>query len=446
MYQNKNTATIDHIKTILFPLILILFCGCGQKGTGEHKEISFPITLTYWCSSNQQEIELAEELVNKWNKQHDSIQVKLQPIPASQSSEEVLLAAIAGGTTPDICSNMWPGAMDDFTSAGGLVQLDRFPDFWSTVGERVPGDLLCTFQAPDSHYYQLPWKTNPIMLMYNVNMFREAGVNQPPETYSEYLSAAEKVTLDKDGDGDYDQWMGYRDTRPIWWQRLFDFYTFYIAASGGKTLFENSHIIFNNPAAIQVFDFFREVYSKGYFPITTFQGDNFIAGRLATQITGAWNIAHVEKFKPEGFQYDIAPIPVPDHYEGPIYTYGDHKNISIFSNTHHPEAAWEFVKFLIRKQSDLRLLELCNQIPIRKNMTTDTLFAAYFKDHPKIKKYAEQAPYTRGVDGISDLKEIFDAISQEYEACAVYGARTPEKALERAVERTKVIMKWSQSR
>ncbi|RKY55138.1 MAG: sugar ABC transporter substrate-binding protein, partial [Candidatus Neomarinimicrobiota bacterium] len=64
---------------------------------------------------------MAKYLVDNWNAVNDSVKVKLQPIPASQSSEEVLLAAIAAGTTPDICSNIWPGAMDDFIATGGLV-------------------------------------------------------------------------------------------------------------------------------------------------------------------------------------------------------------------------------------------------------------------------------------------------------------------------------------
>ena len=61
-------------------------------------------------------------------------------------------------------------------------------------------------------------------------------------------------------------------------------------------------------------------------------------------------------------------------------------------------------------------------------------------------KYAEQAPYTRGVDGASDLKEIFDGISQEYEACAVFGLKTPEKAVNDAAKRAKMIMEWNRSR
>ena len=427
-------------------ILLAILISCREESETSDVKKKETIELKYWCASNSHEISLARLLVKEWNATHPNIKVNLQPIPASQSSEEVLLAAIAGKTTPDICSNMWPGAMDDFTSSGGLVNFDRFPDFFEFMEKRDPKDVLESFRSPDGKYYQLPWKTNPTMLMYNVNRFREAGIEGELKTYSQFLAAAEKLTIDTDGDGSFDHWMGYRNITSIWWQRLFDYYPFYIAASGGKTLFDGSEIIFNNKASVQVFDFFQKIYKNDYFPTATMQGDRFISGHLATQITGPYHIAHVERFKPEGFEYDIMPLPVPDDYEGPVYTRGDHKNIAVFSTTKHPEAAWKFAKYLISPESDLKLLEICTQVPIRKNLLSDSLYHNYFEKNPKMVKFAEQAPLTRGVDGVSDLKEIFDGISQEYEMCAIYGVKSPQEAVRDAAERARVIIEWNRSR
>ncbi len=403
-------------------------------------------TITYWCAANPHEIELARILVDAWNEGDHSVRVKLQPIPSSQSSEEVLLAAIAGGTTPDVCSNMWPGAMDEFINAGGLVRLDQFEDFFEYNLARVPGELMETFAASDDHYYQLPWKTNPIMIMYNKKMFREAGIDSLPRSYSQLLEAGKKLTLDRDGDGQIDQWMGYRNIKPIWWQRFFDYYAFYVAASGGLSLFEGDSLIFENESSVKVFELFRQIYKQGYFPITEFSGDQFVGERIATSITGPYSIPHVEKYMPEGFEYDFFPIPTPDDHVGPVYTYGDHKNISIFSTTDYPAESWEFAKFLISEKADKLLLELTSQIPIRKNLTTDPLYADFFSNNPGMIKFAEQAIFTRGVDGASELKEIFDAISQEFEACAVFDARTPTESIHRAAERAQVIIDWNRAK
>ena len=43
--------------------------------------------------------------------------------------------------------------------------------------------------------------------------------------------------------------------------------------------------------------------------------------------------------------------------------------------------------------------------------------------------FAKQIPYVKGVDNCEVIVEVLDIISQEYEACVVYGKKTPEKAI-----------------
>lgn len=397
------------------------------------------IELTYWPAPNAQEVELADSVVAEWNALHPDIHVTMQPIPVSQSTEEVLLAAIAGKTTPDVCSNIWPGALHEYTQAGGLVPLDRYPGFDSIVGSRTPRELLETFRSDDGHFYQVPWKSNPVMMFYNERMFREAGIDQVPRTFGEYLAAARKI-------GDHyggEIWMGERDIRPIWWQRLFDFLPFYIAASSGQTLFRGNAIGFDNVAAQEVLAFFQRCYEEKYFPRTFFQGgDPFVVERKATNFSGPWMVPQMQKFAP-GVQYGVAPLPVPDSHTGPVYTYGNYKNIAVFSTTAHPREAWEFVKFLVTARHDLMLLRLTDQLPIRGDLLSNPLFARYFASRTNMVTFARQVPFTRGDDTVPDLKEILDAISQAYEKCAVYGRTTPAQAVHDAAQRVQMIIDWN---
>lgn len=80
---------------------------------------------------------------------------------------------------------------------------------------------------------------------------------------------------------------------------------------------------------------------------------------------------------------------------------------------------------------------------MRGDLLTNPLFAAYFRQNPMMVRFAVQAASTRGVDAAPDLKEILDAISQEYEACAVYGKVTPTEAVNDAFRRTKMIVEWN---
>ncbi len=238
--------------------------------------------------------------------------------------------------------------------------------------------------------------------------------------------------------------MGERDILPIWWQRLMDFYPFYIAASKGKTLFSRGEIDFVGPAAEKVLAFFQECYARRLYPRTFFQGGApFLLEKKATHLAGPWHIATLKKFAPH-IEYGVTPILVPDDHEGPVYTTGDYKNIAIFSTTRHPEAAWKFVKFLVRNEHDLLLLEIADQLPLRGDLLTNSLFTDYFYRNPPMVHFAQQVPFTRGLDNVPDLREIFDALSQEYEACAVYGQKTPAEAVRDAARRTRLILEWNQ--
>jgi multiple sugar transport system substrate-binding protein len=432
------------MKNFIVLILTLFFISCASdvdKSFKKRFENETPkrVHLKYWCSANPQEIELAKKLTEKWNELHPDIQVEVQPLPAGQSSEEILLAAIAGGTTPDVCSNIWPGAIAEYVKAGGLVRLDEFEDFDSVISARkIPRDLLESFRSSDGHFYQFPWKTNPILLLYNVKIFKEAGVEKPPVTYSEFFSVCEKIKNLKIG-----VYPGYTDTRPIWWQRFFDFYPLYISASGGKTFFKNGELKIDTASAEKVFNFFKTCFERNYFPITNFQVDPFLTGKIAMRFTGPWTISYLERNKPLDFEYSFAPVPVPDDYRGEVYTYGDPKNIAIFSSTKHKKEAWEFVKFLISEEADLLLLEICNQLPIRGDLLENQKFENYFNRNQRMKMFARQSAFTRGVDEAPEMKEIFDAISHEFEACSVYGAKSEREAVRNLVKRIKVILEWS---
>lgn len=413
------------IKKIL-PLIIFAFVvSCNPNSQTRNAKI------IYWSSNNTEEIEFARYIVEKWNKNNPNGRVMFQPVPEGQSSEEVILAAVVGKTTPDIYSNMWEGDVESYARAGVLVALDTLEGFTDFLRERCDNAVIAEVTSPDGHVYQIPWKINPIMLLYNSNVISELGFAEPPKTYSDFFNASKKFQKDNDGDGYVDRWFGYAEVLVTWWQRFFDFYPLYLAASNGAPLVKNNKAVFNNEAGVKVFEFLREMYKQNYFPKERLSArqDVFLDGVIATRFTGPWEISHSEKFKPAGFKYDFYPMPVPDNHSGSVYTYGDPKNIVIFKTCPDPSLAWKFLKYALSEENDLKFLEITNQLPHRKNLDTNPGFAGYFAKNPKMKIFAEQAKYVKGTDQSPVLKEVFDLISQEYEACVIYGKKTPRKAL-----------------
>jgi multiple sugar transport system substrate-binding protein len=417
------------VTQILFSLLFFI-TAISCNGNRERN----PDILIYWSSNNTEEIEFARKMVDRWNKMNPGNKVFHQPVPEGQSSEEIILAAVVGNTTPDIYSNMWQGDVESYASAGVLVALDTLEGFSDFIYERCDSIVVEEITSLDGHIYQIPWKINPIMLLYNEKIIKELGFENPPKDYNEFFIASEKFKKDKDGDGYVDQWFGYAEVIVTWWQRFFDFYPLYLAASGGAPLIKDNKAVFNNEYALRVFKFLRTLYEEKYFAKERIsqRQDVFLSSIIATRFTGPWEIPHAEKFKPKGFEYNFLPMPVPDDHIGPVYTYGDPKNIVIFKTCPDPEMAWKFLKIILSKESDYELLKITNQLPRRKNLDSDPYFAEYFRNNPKMIPFAQQAKYVKGTDTALYLKEVFDLISQEYEASVVYGVKSPEEALKDA--------------
>ncbi|MEP7346847.1 MAG: extracellular solute-binding protein, partial [Gemmatimonadaceae bacterium] len=180
---------------------------------------SGPITLTYWPAANPPEVRLATRLAEQWNAEHADVKVRVQPLPAGRSSEEVLLAAIVAKATPDISSNVSSALLARLVRAGGVVRLDNRVATAARLRERTNASMLASLRLPNGGIYAFPWKTNPEMLMYNVDLLSAAGV-EPPRTQGELLAALRRLVHDADGDGRNDHWGMWANLKTTWYERF----------------------------------------------------------------------------------------------------------------------------------------------------------------------------------------------------------------------------------
>ena len=427
-------------RLLFLGIVGVIFAGCTHTEDSNRP-------LTFWCSNNAGEITFAKEFTNQWLKQRPDKPLRYQPIPEGQSSEEIILASVVGKTTPDIYANMWQGNVEMYAKAGVLVPLDTLKGFREFIVSRCDSAVIREITSTDGHIYQVPWKVNPFMLFCNTRAINALHAAEPPYTYSSYFDAGKQFKRDNDGDGYVDQWLGYTEVKAIWYQRLFNFYPLYLAASHGAPLITKgsdgqSHAAFNNQYAVEVFRFLQTLYKDNYFAKERLSAtrDPFLAQRIATQFTGPYTVGFLEKFKDPGFEYGTYTMPVPDTHKGPVYTYGDPKNIVIFNTCRDPQAAWEFVKTLVDKSGDLRLMELTKQFPNRKNIDTDPYFSSFLSQNPRLLPFAKQSRYIKGVDNSDVIVEIFDIISQEYEACVIFNKKTPETAIADAAKAVDILL------
>ena len=54
--------------------------------------------------------------------------------------------------------------------------------------------------------------------------------------------------------------------------------------------------------------------------------------------------------------------------------------------------------------------------------------------------FAEEIPFLKGIDNCDVIVEVLDIISQEYEACVVYGKKTPQQSIADAEAAVNILL------
>jgi multiple sugar transport system substrate-binding protein len=401
-----------------------------------------PITLTYWPAANPSETRLAIRLATQWNLENPDVQVRVQPLPAGRSTEEVLLAAIVARATPDISSNVSSALLARLVRAKGVVRLDNRVATAARLQERTSPAMLASLRLPDGGIYAFPWKTNPMMLMYNVDLFKSAGV-APPRNHSELLDASKRLTRDTNGDGRDDHWGFWATLKTTWYERFYDFYPLYLSSSGGRTLVQNGKVVFENQAAVDALGVLRRGFDTGVLPRSNFalERDPFMDGTVAMKIIGPWFLKELDELKVRGLNYDVTPVPYADGTpESERFAFADLRSIAIFSTTRHPDEAARFVAYLTSPAADRLLIEEASQLPYRRGLTSDHRFTVPLKKWKTLAKYATYVERTRDIDLDPDVVEMFDLLSEAYEEGAVYGKVSVKQALARAAGEARSIV------
>lgn len=137
----------------------------------------------------------------------------------------------------------------------------------------------------------------------------------------------------------------------------------------------------------------------------------------------------------------MAPIPSADGTPpGSAYAFADLRSIAIFSTTKHAEASARFVAYLTSPEADRLLIEMASQLPYRRGLARDARFASVLGKSPTLTQYAALVEHTRDIDLDPDIVEIFDLLSEAYEAAGIYGVTPVRRALGKAAAETRKII------
>ena len=426
---------------------LTLSMGLAACGSGAAPSSTKGATLSYgpisiWYSNNAEEITWGEQEVAAWNSLHPTQKVTGQQIPAAQSSEEVISAAITAGSEPCLIYNTAPAAVPDFEQAGGLVPLNDFPGAVSYIQTRT-GPLASMYKSPDGQYYQMPWKSNPVVIFYNKTEFAKAGIsttNPPLSTYSEFLATAQKLV--SSGAAKY---AIYPSPSSEFYESWYDFYPLYAAESGGKLLVENGKATFDSPAGQAVAAFWAQLYKENLAGTATVTGDTFADGTAAMAIVGPWAIADYQgKEGSPAVDYGVAPLPTSKgNTSYTIPTFSDAKNIGMYASCKNRGTAWDFLKFTTSASADGKLLTLTGQMPMRQGL--QKAYASYFTANPDYTDFAVEAAHVIECPNVPNSIEAWQDFRNDWSKSVIFGTESPDAALAAAASAINKLVSSSSS-
>ncbi|HBK68340.1 MAG TPA: sugar ABC transporter substrate-binding protein, partial [Firmicutes bacterium] len=393
--------------------------------------------IEFWTAPNPFQEAFWSEVVKEWNNTHHDQQIKWQVIPAGNSSEEVILTALATGTGPDLSTNIFTGFAAQLIENDFLVPFNRFDGFDELLKARSMENIVKNGWGFNGNYYVLPLYTNPMAYWWNKDVLDELGIDVP-KTYSDVLNLGAKYN-----NPTKQKYTILTRHEPNWWDRWFDFCMSYQANSGGKPYWDDKKVLFNDAHGLKYMEFINQLFRKKYSPTENFQ-DALQKGIVLGSIEGPWGINYTKETYPE-FNYVIAPPLVPDDYpaDQPIHTFADTKGmVMLTKNKQKQEVAWNFIKWYYSDiKHDVKWLEKTNMLPSREDVLARKEFAEYLSANPQLAEYAKLLPYSVPPALNSKTIELQTKMNEVLWEPVIYGKKAPVKALNDAEKELNKIIK-----
>ena len=266
-------------------------------------------------------------------------------------SDDKIVAAIRGGNAPDVAHSFDAGAYTGaYCSNGAWIDL---ADYMKQDGlsDDVFPEVPRQYSQFEGTRCALPMLADVYGLYYNKDLLAKAGIDSPPQTVSQLMDDAKKLT-ERNPDGSLkvvglDPFDGFYENVAAHWAPQWG--VDWVDESGKSNLAAQ-------PGWADMLRWQKELIDwYGYDNLVRWQasaGDEFSAqnaferGKLAMNLDGEWRVAFVQNEHPE-LNFGTAPLPVddaqPDLY-GSGYTSGS--IIGIPKTSGHKDEAWQLLKYL----------------------------------------------------------------------------------------------------
>ncbi len=444
-------------KALLVAICLSLWLvGCQAQ-----TESGSPIRLTLWQGVNPPSNRIVlQKLVDRFNDQHADIQVESLYVGQGDQQIPKILSAIVGNAAPDL---LWYAPM----ITGQLVELDALRSIdpllnASPLKSELDPALFGTMQY-EGKTWSIPFGTNNVGIYYRPSLFKTAGITDLPTTWTEFRQVAKRLTQDKNGDGNPDQYGMLLPLGKGEWT-VFTWLPFLFSGGGqltqtpslsepirpgeiryGNTINtgrvvepQQADINIVNKGAIAALQFWRDLMQDGSAilsqPERGYELDYFLAGKVAMQLSGPWTLGQLQ-----ATQVDFGVMPIPKGAQAGTASGGE--NLFLFKSTPERErAAFAFAEFVMSEAFQTEWAIGTGYLPTNLKSRESQAYKAFRAKQPAVDVFLGQVKNGRSRPIFPGYNRISDNVGRAIEA-TLLGRSTPEAALKASQQRLDLIFK-----
>ena len=283
------------------------------------------------------------------------VKIDLLSNPYADTKTQIAAGA-AAGTMADVVGldGSW---VYDFAKQGSIANLTELME-----ADGYDDSQLSDQIKYEGNTYMIPVVNFAYPLFVNTDILEEAGVEEIPTTWTEFLDACDKITTNTDKAA---YAIPLSTEAPNGIQNQF---SSWLWASGGNLLQDGKPALTDNDKLAQLVDMVKTMKDKGYLSDGAEamkeqdMVNEFENGRLAFMVDGISHLTTIKTESPD-LNFTFAKMPVMDDYTDKSGMDVANWGIGIAENCENKEAAMQFVEYLMSPEVNAKLAELANAFP-----------------------------------------------------------------------------------
>ncbi len=378
-----------------------------------------------------------EAIVAAFKQKQPDIDVQITHIPGQNEYRKRLAVDFGAGQPSDVVLLNYR-RMASFAAKAAIEPLGPYLERSTVIKEadfypqaiapfRYNGALMC-----------IPQNVSSLVVYYNKQLFDQAGIAYPGDswTWADFLTTAQALTQDTNGDGQPDQYgAGIEPSlirlAPFVWQNGGDL----VAPADQPT-----RLTLDAPETLTALRWFVELQTKHHVVPDAVQEEaensesRFQHGRTAMFFDSRRAVPTLREI--QSFDWDVAPLPQGQHPASILHA----DAYCMAAKTQNKAAAWTFIEFANSAEGQAIMAKTGRTVPSLQAVAQSDAFLEPSAKPQRSKVFLDIIPVLRAVPRMDTWEDIETAVDNEL-ARAFYGQATVEEAIASAGTSTQKFFK-----